>query len=221
MGDEDEIWPGNQYDHQNFLLAQAIHRAAVLSKSNAPSDRGVKRARFKVLRLARSPSVLVEGGFMSSPRESSLLKTEAYRQQVAEWIFEGILAYQRSQERPEDGVRLKLATASGPETRSIAGTNRSILKLEEVPNFRPKTNSSPTAVAISSNVSPGGRNNDVAGAELRGSRAGTNNPISTVVNSTSPSGLPHANSPGTAVLKAEPAEPEVRRAIPVTPRKGE
>mgnify|MGYP006290909607 CR=1 FL=1 len=80
MGDEDEIWPGNQYDHQNFLLAQAIHRAAVLSKSNAPSDRGVKRARFKVLRLARSPSVLVEGGFMSSPRERSRNEFHSWNQ---------------------------------------------------------------------------------------------------------------------------------------------
>ena len=99
-GDERQAWPGNEFDHHNFLLTQAIHKAAVLAKTNAPSDRGLKRARFKVLRLARAPSVLVEGGFMSNPREAALLKTEAYREQVAQWVFEGIMAYRRSQEIP-------------------------------------------------------------------------------------------------------------------------
>jgi N-acetylmuramoyl-L-alanine amidase len=140
-GDEREAWPGNEFDHHNFLLTQAIHRAAVLAKTNAPSDRGLKRARFKVLRLARAPSVLVEGGFMSNSREAALLKTEAYREQVARWVFEGIMAYRRSQEIPEDAARLKVA--AGPPSATIAATistNPPTPKLEEVPDFRPKTN---------------------------------------------------------------------------------
>jgi N-acetylmuramoyl-L-alanine amidase len=140
-GDEREAWPGNEFDHHNFLLTQAIHRAAVTAKTNAPSDRGLKRARFKVLRLARAPSVLVEGGFMSNPAESALLKTEAYRQQIAQWVFDGIMAYRRSQEIPEDAARLKLATAPSSGTPAVAmATNPPILKLETVPDFRPKTN---------------------------------------------------------------------------------
>jgi len=220
IGDEDEIWPGNQYDHQNFLLAQAIHRAAVLSKSNAPSDRGVKRARFKVLRLARSPSVLVEGGFMSNPRESSLLKTEAYRQQVAEWVFEGILAYKRSQERPEDTARLKFAGTSVPETGSGAGTNRTVPKLEQVPNFRPKTNGSPAAAVVSPTGSLGSKKPDsaeIGGPEFRPHMNGSIG----VTASTQKPNLAHTNSAETVAKKAEPTEPEVRRAIPVAPRKGE
>lgn len=138
-GDERQTWPGNEFDHHNFLLTQAIHRAAVLASTNAPSDRGVKRARFKVLRLARAPSVLVEGGFMSNPREAALMKTEAYRQQVAQWVFEGIMAYRRSQESPENTARLKLATAS-TGSPTVAGTNPPVPKLEAVPDFRPKTN---------------------------------------------------------------------------------
>ena len=140
-GDERESWPGNEFDHHNFLLTQAIHRAAVLDKTNAPSDRGLKRARFKVLRLARAPSVLVEGGFMSNPREAALLKTEAYREQVARWVFDGIMAYRRSQESPEDNARLKLATVASAGTTAAAGTQSTIPKLEAVPDFRPKTNS--------------------------------------------------------------------------------
>lgn len=140
-GDERQAWPGNEFDHHNFLLTQAIHKAAVLAKTNAPSDRGLKRARFKVLRLARAPSVLVEGGFMSNPREAALLKTEAYREQVARWVFEGIMAYRRSQEIPEDAARLKVAAAPSSAATVVGiSTNPTTPKLEAVPDFRPKTN---------------------------------------------------------------------------------
>lgn len=152
-GDERQAWPGNEFDHHNFLLTQAIHKAAVLAKTNAPSDRGLKRARFKVLRLARAPSVLVEGGFMSNPREAALLKTEAYREQVAQWVFEGIMAYRRSQEIPEDAARLRVAAvASSATTVAAISTNPPTPKLEAVPGFRPKTN----AAMVATNAGGGG-----------------------------------------------------------------
>ena len=157
---------------------------------------------------------------MSNPRESSLLKTEDYRQQVAEWIFEGILAYKRSQERPEDAARLKLAASSVPETGPTAGTYRSIPKLEEVPNFRPKTNMNPGVVVAGSNVSLGIKNTEPSENGVPGFRPNTNGSIS-VTSSNQKSSLTHINSEGTVVRKAEPVEPEVRRALPVTPRKGE
>ena len=184
-GDERESWPGNEFDHHNFLLTQAIHKAAVLAKTNAPSDRGLKRARFKVLRLARAPSVLVEGGFMSNPREAALLKTEAYREQVARWVFEGIMAYRRSQESSEGSARLKLATASPAQTIPAAGTNPPTTKFEAVPDFRPKTNP-PAATS----------------------------PVMVPVKKTTV-------SRETEVRKAEAAEPEIRKALPVEPRKEE
>ena len=136
VGDEDQVWPGNDFDHHNFLLAQAIHRSAVLSKSNAPSDRGVKKARFKVLRLAHAPGVLVEGGFLSNPQEAGLLRTEAYRQQVADWIFKGIMAYRKSQETLTGPSRLSVQPAekTSPNTPEL----RPVMNLESVPAFRPK-----------------------------------------------------------------------------------
>ena len=152
VGDEDQVWPGNDFDHHNFLLAQAIHRSAVLAKTNAPSDRGLKKARFKVLRLAHAPGVLVEGGFLSNPQEAGLLKTEAYRQQVADWIFKGIMAYRRSQE-----------TLPGPSRLSVEHTNnipastptlRPVMNLENVPAFRSKETGSNNE-GIKTNGSPG------------------------------------------------------------------
>jgi len=167
VGDEDQIWPGNGYDHHNFLLTQAIHRSAVLAKSNAPSDRGVKRARFKVLRLANSPSVLVEGGFMSNPREASLMRTEEYRQQVAEWIFAGIQAYARSQENPQAAARLQLA--KDRVATNAVGSMVGVKKNEEVAPFRSRgTNLSASNVVPTAVVPNSGQGVVVAPAAVGG-----------------------------------------------------
>ena len=173
VGDEDEIWPGNGFDHHNFLLAQAIHRSAVLSATNAPVDRGVKRARFKVLRLANSPSVLVEGGFMSNPREASLLRTEEYRQQVADWIFKGIMAYRKSQETSPAPTRLSVGKSekTGSTAKVSASTPelRPIMNLESVPAFKPKLAPSNVPVSPVQNPPPGvpAAQHDMTNGEVR------------------------------------------------------
>ena len=78
---------------------------------------------------------------MSNPQEAALLKTEAYREQVARWVFEGIMAYRRSQDIPADPARLKLASAASAGTSVAAAvTNLPAPSLEAVPDFRPKTN---------------------------------------------------------------------------------
>jgi N-acetylmuramoyl-L-alanine amidase len=59
-------------------------------------DRGVKKAPFVVLAGAKSPSVLVEIGFLSNPREESLLKKSDYRQKLAEALYRGISRYAES-----------------------------------------------------------------------------------------------------------------------------
>lgn len=53
----------------------------------------VEQANFAVLRSADMPSILVETGFISNPGEAKRLNTSAYRQQMAEKIFNGIQDY--------------------------------------------------------------------------------------------------------------------------------
>jgi N-acetylmuramoyl-L-alanine amidase len=57
-------------------------------------DRGIKHARFAVLRRARVPAVLVECGFVSNGPESALIGSPAWRNRVAEAIVEGLDNYQ-------------------------------------------------------------------------------------------------------------------------------
>jgi N-acetylmuramoyl-L-alanine amidase len=83
--------PGNRFDTANMALAWGIQRRLV--KSTGADDRGVRRARFAVLRTLPCPGVLVEGGFMSSRKEGALIADAAYRQKIAESVAAGIIDY--------------------------------------------------------------------------------------------------------------------------------
>lgn len=48
---------------------------------------------FFVLNCALAPAVLVECGFLSNAEEEALLQTEAYRADVAQAVFEGVLSW--------------------------------------------------------------------------------------------------------------------------------
>ncbi len=68
-----------------------------LRKTNRNTrDLGVKQAPFMVLIGATMPSVLAEVSFLTNRQEAGLLRTPAYRQQLAEALFGGVMKYQRS-----------------------------------------------------------------------------------------------------------------------------
>ena len=58
-------------------------------------DRGVKRARFAVIRLAGVPSVLIEGGFLTSPSDARKVASKPWRDNYAASIARGILEYKQ------------------------------------------------------------------------------------------------------------------------------
>ncbi|HQH03701.1 MAG TPA: N-acetylmuramoyl-L-alanine amidase, partial [Verrucomicrobiota bacterium] len=89
---------GNRNNSRNLFLAYQVQAALV--RNLATEDRGVRRARFAVLRDAAMPAVLIEAGFMSHPVEGRKILTAAYRQQIARAIVEGLLAYKKAVERP-------------------------------------------------------------------------------------------------------------------------
>lgn len=83
--------PGNRFDTFNLILAWHVHRSVL--KATDAEDRGVRRARFAVLRTLGCPGILVEGGFISSRAEGAQIANAAYRQKLAEAIGEGVAAY--------------------------------------------------------------------------------------------------------------------------------
>jgi N-acetylmuramoyl-L-alanine amidase len=91
-GEGDTRWVvGNRNDEKNMLLAYQMQKS--YTKNLDVEDRGVKRARFQVLREVTVPAILIEGGFMSHPTEARKIYDPAYRKQMARAIVEGIVAY--------------------------------------------------------------------------------------------------------------------------------
>jgi N-acetylmuramoyl-L-alanine amidase len=72
-------------------LADTIHKN--IRRSVSIGDRGVRRARFYVLRNSRMPSTLVEVGFLTGYEDSPKLTDPAFRSQMAVAIARGILEF--------------------------------------------------------------------------------------------------------------------------------
>ena len=86
--------PGNVTDAENMALATATH-ASLVVKSRM-YDRGIKRARFVVIRDITIPGVLIEGGFLSNNFDARLIATPEYRQQMATSILQAVQNYRRA-----------------------------------------------------------------------------------------------------------------------------
>jgi N-acetylmuramoyl-L-alanine amidase len=58
-------------------------------------DLGVKQAPFVVLIGAGMPSVLAEISFVTNKQDGALLRTQNYRQQIAQALLDAIVKYQQ------------------------------------------------------------------------------------------------------------------------------
>jgi hypothetical protein len=69
---------------------------SLLSQFPSFFDRGLKRARFSVLRLTKSPAILIEGGFLSNEEDLRHISSSSWREKYASAIAQGIVNYQNS-----------------------------------------------------------------------------------------------------------------------------
>jgi N-acetylmuramoyl-L-alanine amidase len=79
------------YSNNQFPLAQTIHQSILQSLD--VKDRGVRQARFYVLRNNPMPAVLVEVGFVTGEQDAPRLANPVYQNQLAQAIARGILQY--------------------------------------------------------------------------------------------------------------------------------
>jgi N-acetylmuramoyl-L-alanine amidase len=104
--------PGNVVDTQSTALAGTVFHALL---GNVPlPDRGVKHARFAVLRLCTQPAILVECGFVSNAADSALIGSNGWRNQVADAIVTGLDGYKELAEqghKPRLMVEYRAASA--------------------------------------------------------------------------------------------------------------
>ncbi len=79
------------YYDSGLSLARIVH-SNILQSLNV-RDRGVRRARFYVLRKSSMPSILVETGYLTGRVDVANLQSSNYQNQMAEAIARGILQY--------------------------------------------------------------------------------------------------------------------------------
>jgi N-acetylmuramoyl-L-alanine amidase len=73
-------------------LASLIQRYAM--KTTSGENRGIKKARFYVLRMSKIPAVLIECGFLTNPQDARRASRPVYRDQLARQIARAIIAFQ-------------------------------------------------------------------------------------------------------------------------------
>jgi N-acetylmuramoyl-L-alanine amidase len=84
----------NAFNNQNMCLAYLVQRC--LLGNTGTEDRGVRHARFSVLRTAPCPAVLVECGFLTNDWEMKNLAWSKYQDGLAEGIAEAISYYSKT-----------------------------------------------------------------------------------------------------------------------------
>jgi N-acetylmuramoyl-L-alanine amidase len=81
-------------DFAEMVQRSMVQRMSV--KNKALRNIGVKQAPFVVLIGAQMPSVLAEMSFVTNKADAAMLKQPAYRQQIAQALFDSIVRYQQS-----------------------------------------------------------------------------------------------------------------------------
>jgi N-acetylmuramoyl-L-alanine amidase len=81
---------------QSRRLATSVQRSlyGTLSVQNPGlRDRGIKEAGFVVLTESAMPGILAEVSFVSSPTDEQKLRSDGYREEIAEALYRGIARY--------------------------------------------------------------------------------------------------------------------------------
>jgi N-acetylmuramoyl-L-alanine amidase len=84
----------NAHLDQSLKLANAVQTEFKIQARRY--DRGVKQAGFLVLWKTSMPSVLIEVGFLSNPKEEAFLATKEGQEQIASAIFNAFSEYKRN-----------------------------------------------------------------------------------------------------------------------------
>lgn len=154
---------GTGSDVASIGLAASIYHSVVGHFTEF--DRGMKRARFAVLRLTKIPAVLMEGGFLTERGESRLIASPEWRKKLADAICTGIdnyraladakkrpllvsdyrkqaIAVASRDKRPSDKISLELATP--PSSLTLDSTNT---EASPAPAASPSPSASPAESA--------------------------------------------------------------------------
>jgi N-acetylmuramoyl-L-alanine amidase len=134
---------GTPVDVHSIELSACIYHSVL--GHIAEFDRGIKRARFAVLRLTKVPAVLVEGGFLTERGESQLIANKEWRGKLAESICLGIDSYRGLADRKERPLLVKDYHRKDPELFPAGISLQPSEQIAAVPPLPPPAVPAPSA----------------------------------------------------------------------------
>src|SRR5947208_3164939 len=141
---------GSSVDAPSLALSMSVYHSVVGHFSEF--DRGIKRARFAVLRLTGIPAVLVEGGFLSERQESREIATPQWRKRLAESIAVGIDSYRALVDRRSRPLMLADYRKAMEGTLVARNANAPQPNASTPPVFAASNNIAPTPTAQFTNA---------------------------------------------------------------------
>ena len=134
---------GSPVDAQSFALSATVFHSML---GHLPElDRGIKRARFAVLRHTKIPAILVEGGFMTETENSKRVADPAWREKLAESLAVGIESYRNLVEKKQRPLLVAEYRAQAAGEINVVDLAAPPSRLEETPPPRvPVSNPAPT-----------------------------------------------------------------------------
>jgi N-acetylmuramoyl-L-alanine amidase len=135
---------GSPMEAQSFELSAAVYHS--MHGHLQEFDRGIKRARFAVLRRTNIPSILVEGGFLSESGDSKRISDPAWRKQLAESLCIGIENYRNLVEKKQRPMLVAEYRAQDAGEITVVDLAAPPSRLDSSPTttFIPVVNTAPT-----------------------------------------------------------------------------
>src|SRR2546423_2272832 len=139
---------GSPMEAQSFELSAAVYHSMLGHIQEF--DRGMKRARFAVLRQTKIPSILVEGGFLSEAGDAKRIADAAWRKQLAESLCTGIENYRNLLEKKQRPMLVAeyRAQAAGEITVVDLAAPPASLEPASNPPFIPVVNPAPSPTPV-------------------------------------------------------------------------
>jgi len=111
----------NTYLNQSLKIAEQVENQ-FSTRANRKS-RGVKQAPFYVISRTNMPSILIECGFLTNPKEEEFLHSDLGQDYIASAIFRAFRSYKESVDVKEDKVE---------QDTSISEITQNNIKLEKI-----------------------------------------------------------------------------------------
>lgn len=150
---------GTPMEAQSFELSAVVYHS-MLGHFLEEFDRGIKRARFAVLRHTKIPSILVEGGFLSETGDAKQIADETWRKQYAESICTGLEGYRALVEKKQRPMLVAEYRARAAGEITVVDLTAPPSRLDQPPSavsnppFIPVVNSAPAPAGPPSTPPP-------------------------------------------------------------------